>query len=107
MAVDANRLWELLRKQPADQALAIADLFALGCLLRLQGHRRAGNTAVETALKAVRGGGNASYCDALVAALPGNEALFANQVNAHTEINQLIHALAGETAGPRSDECAG
>ncbi|MDC8802538.1 hypothetical protein PRZ61_03625 [Halomonas pacifica] len=107
MAVDANRLWERLREQPADQAMAIADLFALGCLMRLQGHHKAGNTAVETALKLVRGNGNASYCDALYAALPGNEELFAKQVNAHLEINHLVRGQAEQNADRPSAECEG
>ncbi|WP_148266803.1 hypothetical protein [Chromohalobacter israelensis] len=107
MAVDAKRLWRLLHELPSDQALAIGDLFALGCLLRLQGHREEGSKSCRTALKALKGSGPASYFDALMAALPGNESRFVSQINAHNEIKRLVQRQAEENANLPSAECEG
>lgn len=100
MAVDAERLADWLRNQPADEAMALADLFVLGCVMKLQGDRKAGNTAVQTALKLCRHGVTASYCDALEAALPGNEWRFAHQVGCHREISRLLDRYQPDPEAP-------
>ncbi len=107
MAVDADRLADLLRGQPADLAMAISELFVLGCLLRLQGHRDAGTRACQTALKALKVNGIASYRDALIDALPGNEVRFASSLQPGTRLNALIRQQAEGHADRPSGECAG
>lgn len=107
MAVDTKRLWGLIRELPTDKALVVADLFALGCLLRLQGHRDEGSKTCRTALKALNSSGTASYFDDLMAALPGNESRFANQVGAHLEINRLVRRQVEQNADRPSAECEG
>lgn len=107
MAVDAYRLAELLREQPADLAMAISELFVLGCLLRLQGHLDEGTRACKTALKALKVNGTASYRDALIDALPGNEARFASRLQPGTCLNRLVRQQAAANADRPSGECAG
>ncbi|MDO0944831.1 hypothetical protein [Chromohalobacter israelensis] len=107
MAVDAKRLWSLIHELPDGQSMVVADLFALGCLLHLQGHRDEGSKTCHTALQALKGSGNPRYFEDLLSALPGNEALFASQVGAHLEINRLVRQHAEKNASRPSAECEG
>ena len=105
MKVNTERLAALLRQQPADQAMVISELFVLGCLLRLQGHRNEGTRACRTALKALNVTGTASYRDALIDALPGNEAAFASNLQPGTCLNRLVRAQAASAQDPQSGAC--
>lgn len=72
--------------------MAFADLFAIGCLLHAQGHKVAGRKLIDQVAGAVKEHGNQTYLSDLRDGLDGNEFIFAGQVHAHLEVNDLLDA---------------
>jgi hypothetical protein len=77
-------------KRYPDQFMAFADLFAMGCLLHLQGEKLVGRKLVVQVLDAVAEHGNKMYFSSLIGSLEGNEERFAGEIQAHLEVNDLF-----------------
>lgn len=88
--VSAGRLQRLLMERYPDNFMMYADLFAMGCLLHLQGHDRAGLKLIDQVRTALPATGLKTYYADLLDALPGNEMRFAGEIQAHSEINSLF-----------------
>jgi hypothetical protein len=86
----AETLRHLIDDRYPDAALVFVDLFAMGCLLHLQGQRRAGLKLIREVRHAVEGAGQKTYWDDLIAQLPGNELRYAREIEAHLEVNELF-----------------
>jgi hypothetical protein len=72
-------------------AMAVRDLFALGCSLHLSGHKRTGRKAIVTALQSINlDKTNKTIFIKLVDHIPGNEAHYINRIRAHSEINDYM-----------------
>jgi hypothetical protein len=90
--ISADRLRQLILLRHPDNFMAFADLFALGCLLHAQGQKIAGRKLIEQVAGAVKERGNQTYLSDLRDGLEGNEFIFASQVHAHHEVNELLDA---------------
>jgi hypothetical protein len=88
--VSAERLRGLLAERFSDGHMAYADLFAMGCLLHLQGHHKAGRKLIDQVRTALPATGSKTYWVDLLHALPGNELRFAREIEAHSEVNDLL-----------------
>jgi hypothetical protein len=86
----AESLRQLLMERYPDHFMAFADLFAMGCLLHLQGQRRAGRKLIDEVRAAVAVPGNKTYLCDLIDRLAGNELRFASEIQAHLEVNELL-----------------
>jgi hypothetical protein len=88
--IDIHKLKELIDKEHPNSYMVHANLFALGCLLHLQGQVTAGKKAISTVLRALPEQGNKGYFSSILDNLSGNERQFASGINAHLEINELF-----------------
>ena len=88
--ISAERLRLALTALYPEKFMAYADLFAMGCLLHLQGKHRAGLKLIDQVRRALPATGHKTYFDELLHALPGNELRFAKDIHAHLEINELF-----------------
>jgi hypothetical protein len=86
----AERLRQLIDNRFPDAAMVFVDLFAMGCLLHLQGQHGAGLMLVREVRRAVEVPGCKTYLDELIAHLPGNELRFTREIEAHGEVNELF-----------------
>lgn len=86
----AETLRHLIDRRYPDAALVFVDLFAMGCLLHLQGQRRAGLKLIREVRHAVEGPGQKMYWEDLIAQVPGNELRYAREIEAHLEVNELF-----------------
>jgi hypothetical protein len=86
----AETLRHLIDDRYPNAALVFVDLFAMGCLLHLQGHRSAGVKLIREVRHAVEGPAQKTYWDDLIAQLPGNELRYAREIEAHLEVNELL-----------------
>jgi hypothetical protein len=86
----AERLRQLIDDRFPDAAMVFVDLFAMGCLLHLQGQHRAGLKLIREVRRAVEAPGCKTYLDDLIAHLPGNELRFSREIEAHCEVNELF-----------------
>lgn len=86
----AERLRQLIDSRFPDTAMVFVDLFAMGCLLHLQGQHWAGLKLIREVRRAVEVPGHKTYLDDLIAHLPGNELRFASEIEAHGEVNELF-----------------
>lgn len=93
--INADKLAEVLRQLPADQAAAYADLFAAGCYLHLQGHTDAGLKMCRTALKAIGEDQRKTYFDSLMRSVKGNEAALGKGASPHLEVSKLFDGHSG------------
>lgn len=91
-AVSVVRLREIFEARHRDHYMAIADLFAMGCLLHFQGHERTGRKLVKEALRFAGGTANDAYLRIVRENLAGNELRFAREIHAHQEVNELLEA---------------
>lgn len=96
--ISAGRLQRLLMERYPDNFMMYADLFAMGCLLHLQGHHRAGLKLIDQVRAALPATGHKTYYADLLDALPGNEIRFAGEIQAHSEINSLFEIERNRTA---------
>lgn len=96
--ISAGRLQRLLMERYPDNFMMYADLFAMGCLLHLQGHHRAGLKLIDQVRIALPATGNKTYYADLLDSLPGNEMRFAGEIQAHSEINSLFEIERDRTA---------
>jgi hypothetical protein len=90
--LSADRLRRIILDRHPDNFMAFSDLFAMGCLLHLQGQHRAGRKLIDQVRGAVTVPGNKTYLADLVGQLAGNELRFAGEIHAHQEINELLDA---------------
>jgi len=88
--INTIRLADILRAMPADQALALSNLFALGCHVHREGHRDAGLRACRSALNEIRAGDQKTYFNDLIGNLAGNETAFVRELCCHREISRLL-----------------
>ena len=86
----AAPLRELLAQHHPDHCMAFADLFAIACLLHLQGQQLAARKAIAQVLDAVPSRGQKTYLSSILSQLEGNEIRFAQEIFAHEEINDMI-----------------
>jgi hypothetical protein len=85
----ARYVRELLMAQYPDHFVIFADLFAMGCLLHLQGERCVGFRMVSQVLKLANDIQHESHLAAVLNNLSGNEARFAHEICPTMEIGQL------------------
>ncbi|MEX5748799.1 MULTISPECIES: hypothetical protein [Massilia] len=90
---------ELLARYP-DNFMLYADLFAMGCLMHLQGQHRAGLKLIDQVRRALPTTGTKTYFSDLLHTLPGNEVRFAGEVQAHLEVNELFELAQRQLASP-------
>lgn len=90
---------EIVRRYP-DNFMMYADMFAMGCLLHLQGQHKAGRKLIDQVRRALPATGNKTYFADLLDALPGNEARFIGEIRAHLEVNELLELTQRQQASP-------
>lgn len=98
----AETLRHLIDGRYPNTALVFVDLFAMGCLLHLQGQRRAGLKLIREVRHAVEEPGQKTYWEDLIAHLPGNELRYASEIQAHVEVNELFELEQQRQAAPSS-----
>jgi len=98
--ISAGRLQREIMTRFPDNFMMYADLFAMGCLVHLQGHHKAGLKLIEQVRRDLPTTGNKTYFADLLAALPGNELRFAREIQAHAEINELFEVAERQRATP-------
>lgn len=86
----AETLRDLIDSRYPDAAFVFVDLFAMGCLLHLQGQQRAGLKLIREVRHAVEGPRQKTYWAGLIEQLPGNELRYAREIGAHLEVNELF-----------------
>jgi len=96
--VSAVRFREILQARHRDHFMAIADLFAMGCLLHFQGQERTGRKLVKEALRFAASAADETYLRLVRENLSGNELRFAREVHAHQEVNELLEQAARRNA---------
>lgn len=84
-------LRDAIHELPNNLALAVADLFALGCYIHKQGNTQAGLKAITTAIKMCNNTNRNIAFNKIITNIDGNEDTFARQIGAHLEINKLFH----------------
>jgi hypothetical protein len=80
---------DLIDTRYPDAAFVFVDLFAMGCLLHLQGQQRAGLKLIREVRHAVEGPRQKTYWANLIQQLPGNELRYASEIKAHSEVFEL------------------
>jgi hypothetical protein len=85
----AHQLRQMLMSRYPDHFMIFADLFAMGCLLHLQGERCVGFRLVAEVLKSAYGYSDHYLHSAILKSLSGNEARFASEIGPNAEIGQL------------------
>ncbi|MBY0242148.1 MAG: zinc-ribbon domain-containing protein [Burkholderiaceae bacterium] len=97
----AGRLQREIMTRYPDNFMLYADLFAMGCLLHLQGQHKAGLKLIDQVRRALPATGHKTYFVDLLEALPGNELRFAGEIQAHAEVNDLLELAQRQQAAPR------
>jgi hypothetical protein len=85
----ARYVRQLLMRRYPDHFMVFADLFAMGCLLHLQGERCVGFGLVAQVLKSANDTQHESHLAAVLNNLSGNEARFAHEICPNAEVSQL------------------
>jgi hypothetical protein len=85
----ALHIRQLLMRRYPDHFMLFADLFAMGCLLHLQGERSAGFGLVAQVLNTAIAPTDRPDLTGVLKNLSGNEARFAREICPNTEISQL------------------
>jgi len=88
--ISTVKLANIFREMPSDQAVALSNLFALGCFVHWQGHTDAGLKACRSALNEIRAGDQKTYFNNLIGNLAGNEAAFVRELGCHKQISRLF-----------------
>jgi hypothetical protein len=78
----------LMRRYP-DHFMLFVDLFAMGCVLHLQGERCAGYRLVAQVLDKLEESPEKPYLNALLRNLSGNEIRLAREIEPNQELSQL------------------
>ena len=92
--VDANKLREIIESEiaSAHEQMLYKDAFAAGCFLHKAGHHIAGSKLCYGVLKSLGYDRRKTYFTKLLDNLSGNEELYARDVWAHSEINDLFNS---------------
>jgi hypothetical protein len=85
----ASRLREHLKRRYPDHYALFVDLFSAGCLLHLQGERRAGSQLIAQVLDAAREPAEANAWSPLLKHLAGNELRFVRDIEPSFELGEL------------------
>ena len=96
----AGRLQREIMTRYPDNFMMYADMFAMGCLLHLQGQHKAGLKLIDQVRRALPTTGHKTYFADLLEALPGNEMRFASEIQAHSEINDLLERTQRQHSSP-------
>lgn len=88
--VNAVKLQELIAEAHPQNFMIFSDLFALGCLLHMQGQKEAGRKLVAEVVQSVGEHGNKTYLHSIRENIEGNERRFAAEIQAHSEVNEVI-----------------
>jgi hypothetical protein len=88
--VSAEPVRDALVDQHPDNHLAFRDLFAMGCILHLQGAEKTGRKLIQEVRHALPSLSSKTFWAELLHALPGNELRFAREIEAHSEVNDLL-----------------
>lgn len=96
----AGRLQREIMTRYPDNFMMYADMFAMGCLLHLQGQHKAGLKLIDQVRRVLPTTGNKTYFADLLEALPGNELRFASEILAHAEINELLELAKRQLTSP-------
>ena len=65
------------------------DHFAVGCYLNAQGHKKVGKKLISEVLADLGYDGRKTYFNNVLNSLDGNEAAYALDIRAHSEVNSL------------------
>jgi len=91
--VDGLELSQLIDQRfPGEIAIALRNLFALGCLLVFQGHREQGLKACNDAIRALGPINRGRYLDRLIANVVDDPIAIARTVGASAEVLDLFNA---------------
>lgn len=82
-------LKQMLISRHPDHFMFLVDLFAVGCILHLQGECAAGQLLVARALHAVADPASTSYTDFLLKSLSGNEISFIRDIDPSPALRAL------------------
>ena len=91
--VDANKLREIIESEieSAYQQMLYKDAFAAGCFLHKAGNHAAAGKLCNGVLKSLGYEKRKTYFNQLLDNMTGNEELYARDVWAHSEINELFN----------------
>lgn len=98
--ISAGRLQREIMARYPDNFMMYADVFAMGCLLHLQGQHKAGRKLIDQVRRALPTTGNKTYFADLLDALSGNEARFIGEIQAHLEVNELLELTQRQLSSP-------
>lgn len=70
------------------------NLFAIGCYLNLVGNKRAGIKSIDTVLSSLGWNKRKTYFRNILDSVNGNERIYAEQIGANEEINELMKNIA-------------
>jgi hypothetical protein len=90
--MEVHKLRELLEEAHGTQAMIHKDLFALGCWLHLNGNTAAGEKMIKQVVASVPSSGNRTYLNAIGKNIAGNEMVWASEIFAHHEVNELFRS---------------
>lgn len=96
----ANLLRQILETKHPQNFMLYADIFAIGCLLHVQGKQTAGRKLISQVINIIQEHGNKTYLNDLLTALEGNEFKYARDIHAHQEINELLRTEQLQLIGP-------
>jgi hypothetical protein len=85
----ASQVRQMLMRRHPDHFMLFVDLFAMGCLLHLQGERCAGYRIVSQVLDTAGEPTEKRYLTSLLKNLSGNEARLAREIEPNMELSQL------------------
>lgn len=96
----AGTLRDLIESRYPNATFVFVDLFAMGCLLHLQGQQRAGPKLFREVRYAVEGPRQKTYWADLIEQVPGNELRYVREIGAHLEVNELFELEQQRQAAP-------
>jgi hypothetical protein len=85
----ARHVREMLMLRYPENFMVFADLFAMGCLLHLQGERSVGFRLVAQVISSAAASADQPHLATVLKNLSGNEARFAEDIRPNSEISQL------------------
>jgi hypothetical protein len=91
--VSAQALYELIEaSHPSAVAMALRNMFALGCLLVAQGHSKQGLKACNQVIATLSKNGRKTYLDQLFVVIADQPLQVAKQMLPSQELNELLIA---------------
>jgi hypothetical protein len=103
-AYTATQVRQMLIRRFPDHFMLFVDLFAMGCLLHMQGERFAGYRLVAQVLDTAVEPAEKCQLTSLLKNLSGNEARLAREIQPNLELSQLCERA--ETTHYREAACA-